>query len=79
MKESDVAVEVKILPDNWQSFNVFLAMSTQWRCCGHIPVGLDYGVLPEIWRRLKIPVKDRDFIFEDLRVMEDAALEAINV
>lgn len=39
--------------------------------------GLDYGVLPEIWRRTKTPIEDRDEVFDDLRIMEDAALETM--
>ena len=42
------------------------------------PTGLDYNVLPEIWRRLKIPKKERDQTFEDLQEMERAALHAMS-
>ena len=51
-------------------------MSTQWRRAGMagICVGLDYSVLPEVWRRAKVPPALRDDVFDDLRVMEEAAL-----
>lgn len=68
---------VEIWPDNLQAVNVFVAMSTQWRIGMNGPTGLDYGVLPEIWRRTKTPPKDRDAVFNDLRTMEDAALETM--
>lgn len=52
-------------------------MSTQWRAGMGGPTGLDYNVLPEIWRRLKIPKKERDQTFEDLRELERAALSVM--
>lgn len=60
-----------------QSANVFIAMSTQWVHAGMsgVATGLNYAVLPEIWRRLKVPPASRDDVFDDLRVMEHAALE----
>jgi hypothetical protein len=80
---------VEVWPDNIQTVNVFIAMLTQWNCVVIPPViglnkaipgkliktGLNYACLPEIWRRTKTPVKDRDGIFEDIRIMEDAAME----
>lgn len=66
---------LEVWPDNLAAVNVFDAMSTQWRMGFNGPIGLDYGVLREIWQRLKIKSEDRDNVFADLRVMENAALE----
>lgn len=66
---------VRVLPANMIVVNVFIAMSTQWRISMAGPTGLDYGVLPEVWRRCKVPLAHRDDVFHGLRVMEDAALE----
>jgi hypothetical protein len=66
---------VEVWPDNLQAVNVFIAMSTQWSVGPAGPIGLKYEALPEVWRRTKTPMQDRDAIFQDLRVMEDAALE----
>ena len=71
--EADYTAEV--WPDNEQSIDVFVAMSTQWAHGFAGPTGLKYEALAEIWKRLRIPVKRRDAIFEDLRVMELAALK----
>lgn len=60
-----------------QSVNVFQAMCTQWRVGMGGPIGLDYNVLPEIWRRTKTPIQDRDSVFLDLQLMEDEALKTI--
>lgn len=40
--------------------------------------GLNYAVLPEIWRRTKTPVAQRDEIFDAIQVMESAALEVLH-
>lgn len=67
--------EIGVWPDNVQSVWVFVTMKTQWRAVPGGAYGLDFNVLPEIWRRLKIPREKRDDIFADLLVMESAALE----
>ena len=67
--------DFEIWPENFQSYMVFSAMSTQWRTGFNGVTGLDYNVLPEIWRRLKIPFQDRDYIFKDIMIMENKALE----
>jgi hypothetical protein len=64
----------EIWPVNLRSVNVFIAMDTQWFVGARGPTGLRYEALPEIWRRTKTPIADRDAIFEDLRVMEQVAL-----
>ena len=50
-------------------------MRTQWRAGMGGAYGLDLNVLPEIWRRLKVPPTERDEIFESILLMEGAALE----
>ena len=64
-----------VWPDNTQAVNVFISMATQWRISTAGPTGLDYNVLPEMWRRCKVSPALRDQVFDDLRIMEDAALE----
>lgn len=68
---------VGVFPDNIPAVNVFIAMSTQWNVGPAGPIGLRYEVLPEIWKRTGIKPADRGAVFDDLRVLEDAALEAI--
>lgn len=69
---------VVVWPDNRVAVRVFQAMGTQWRVGSAGPTGLDYGVLPEIWRRLRVPPDQRDAVFMDLRVIEGAALEQMH-
>lgn len=74
----DPAPTVPVWPDNRQAVEVFLAMRTQWRVGAGGPIGLDYGVLPEIWRRLRVaPGADRDQVFAALQFLETGALEAM--
>jgi Phage related hypothetical protein (DUF1799) len=69
---------VGIWPENWLSFQLFSAMQTQWRTGMNGATGLDYNVLNELWRRLKIPIADRDYLFDDLRHMEITALNQMS-
>lgn len=69
---------VLVWPENITVTTVFLAMSTQWRHGFGGPTGLDYGALPEVWRRLKVAPDERDAVFHDLRVIEAAALNQMH-
>lgn len=71
-------VDYAVWPENWPSYLVFSNMGTQWRVGMNGASGLDYNVLSEIWRRLKIPFNARDDIFQDIRLMESAALQQMN-
>jgi hypothetical protein len=70
-------IEVGVWPENWPALTVFDAMSTQWRMGPAGPTGLDYGPLPWVMDTRGIPKKDRASVFDDVRVMELAALEQI--
>lgn len=67
-----------VWPENARSLEVFLALATQWRWLpgmgGAMRVGLDYPAAEAVLRMLK--VRDRAGVFNDLRVMEAAALDA---
>jgi hypothetical protein len=64
----------EVWPDNVEAVNVFVAMGSQWRAGVNGATGLDYGALPEVWRRVRVPPARRDEVFDDLRTLEDAAL-----
>lgn len=71
-----------MFPENVQAQRLFIAMGTQWRAVagmqGLIYTGLDYSALPEIWLRYAVREKDRTSLFEQIRVMELAALPVRN-
>lgn len=76
----DYAVEnvAEVWPDNVQAVNAFVAMGTQWRCGPNGAYGLDYGVLPQVLRLAQIPRAVWPDVFESIRVLEGAALEAMH-
>lgn len=56
-----------------QSWDVFCSMQTQWRSAGAGAYGLDYNVLPMMFRIYKID--DEQEALNDIRILELRALE----
>jgi hypothetical protein len=50
-------------------------MATQWRAGMSGATGLDYNALPVVLRLMSVPKKEHPSLFEDIRTMEDAALD----
>jgi len=69
-------VNVDVWPDVWPSFDVFRSMSTQWRTDMNGVTGLDYNVLP--WLMKVTGVVEEATVFNDVRIMERAALNMIH-
>lgn len=69
---------VGVFPDCWESVDVFCAMSTQWRVGPGGPIGLDYLALNTVMRLKQVPPARRSGVFNDLRVMESAALDEMS-
>jgi hypothetical protein len=80
---ADAAFEV--YPENWEAVRVFVAMTTQWRMTGiagfggasMLHTGLDYSSLEPVLRLLDVKRKRRAALFQQIRVMEEAALEVL--
>lgn len=53
-------------------------MQTQWRTGSSGVVGLDYGAIEPVLRLRRIDPQRWPALFDDLRVMERAAIKAIN-
>ena len=53
-------------------------MSTQWRVGMNGYTGLDYNALPVVMRLLGIKRNEYAQIFDDVRLMESAAMQEIN-
>lgn len=63
--------------DNWETVQIFLRLSTQWRYGGMGgAIGLDYPSMESVMRMLR--VKDRGAMLDQLRVMERAAMGVMN-
>ncbi len=65
-------------PENWPAVELFLACATQWRVDGMsgAVLGLDYQGVEALMRIRR--VRDRAALFDDLQIMERAALRALN-
>lgn len=67
----------EVWPDCVDAVNLFMAMGTQWVCGPGGVMGLNYVALPIVMRLIGIDRKNQSSVFEDLRVIESSALEAI--
>lgn len=57
---------------------MFIKVATQWRSGMGGREGLDYGPLLTLMNRLDLPKDKFDQMFEDIQVMEAAALEEMH-
>ncbi|MFS8973857.1 DUF1799 domain-containing protein [Cupriavidus necator] len=77
------AESCQVHADNWESLQLFLTLQTQWRqvagMAGCVRIGLDYAAIETPLRLYEIKRKRRAALFNDLRVMEAAALEEFAV
>jgi hypothetical protein len=71
------AQPVWVYPENWRAVRVFDALGTQWRVGPAGPTGLDYAALPMVMDVHGVPQQHRHDVFEDVRVLESAALEEL--
>jgi hypothetical protein len=66
----------EIWPENWPAWQAFMAVQTQWATSMAGLTGLDYARVRHGLRMAGIkPTKE---MFENLRLIEGAALEALN-
>jgi hypothetical protein len=69
---------VEVWPENWPAFTLFCDIGGQWRMGFGGPVALDYLVLHRELDDLGLTGEERQRMKADIRVMEQAALEAIH-
>lgn len=72
---------LSIWPENWEAVSIFLRLGTQWRFALHMSggvyLGLDYPAVLELLRFYE--VEDMRATFEDIQIMEAAAMKILNV
>lgn len=73
---------VEVWPENWRAYEVFDALAGQWRFRSSgmgpaVPIALDRVAIPPTLELLGVPRVDWPQLFDDLRVMEGAALSAM--
>ncbi len=79
LKVSDVTPQdVEVWPENWAAVEVFAQMGTQWRVGVGGPIGLDYTALRFVMGMHRLAPDERLGLFEDIRVMEHAALDQMS-
>lgn len=59
------------------SWDIYCAMSTQWRIGSCGATGLDYNVLPFMFDVFN--VKEKELTLSDLRVLESKAIEMMSI
>jgi hypothetical protein len=57
--------------------NVFVAASTQWLVGMAGPTGLSYASVEAVLRMSGVPRREWPELFDDVRIMEDAALDTM--
>lgn len=75
--------DFEVFEDNWQSLLFFVGLKTQWNISiggmgGAIYLGLNYQSVESAMNLKQVPKKARAELFNDLQVMEEAALEVLN-
>lgn len=70
--------DTEVWPENWQAFELFSFMQTQWRAAMGGFTGLDYNVLYRKMDRLGLSADEYDQLEADLQVMEYEALSTMN-
>jgi len=66
---------VDVFPENWDALCLFLESQTQWRYGARSPLGLDYQGVEVLLRLRSVGKARRAEMFQQLQVMEFAALE----
>ena len=66
--------EIEVWDVNWDSFNLFAALATQWRTGMGGAIGLDYNCIPVVASLLGYKKKHTQEMFSDIMVMENEAL-----
>ena len=69
--------DVPLWSENLPAFNLFVSVANQWRAGGAGPYALDYNVVLRIMDRMELDRDEYDRLFEDIRTMEAAALDAM--
>ena len=77
LSPEDYEESAEIWPDNWPIFSAFNAVSTQWNVSMSGPTGLQYLVVFEWLDRLWFKGDEWHEAFDEIRLMERAALDAM--
>lgn len=66
---------IEVWPDNWRAFVLFSRVQTQWNVGMGGPTGLRYEAIYPLLDREAQDAEDWQQLFDDLQVLEGAALK----
>ncbi len=69
--------DVQVWPEHWAALELFTCLLTQWRSGFNGATGLDYAVLPVVFELQGVEKDQQRARFDELQIMERAALEAM--
>ena len=72
------AQDVAVFPENWAAVEIFEQLGTQWYVGAGGRTGLNYLTVFAMLDRSGLSKQDAEQMFDDLRVMEYAALDEMN-
>jgi len=67
----------EIWQENYQAFQIFTKLRTQWRVGMAGPTGMDYTLLPMLFESFGVKAKKRVALLDDLQIMETEALRVM--
>jgi hypothetical protein len=73
---SEDSKHFEVLPENWESVQLFIRCQTQWRTSMAGLIGLDYGAVH--WLLRLYEVEDPRSVLEDLQLMEAGVLNVVS-
>lgn len=73
-----VTKDFEVWPENMPAINLFNTLSTQWIVGAGGVAGLNYIPLFHRMDRMKLSEQDHEWLFDDIRVIEAAAIEAMH-
>ena len=68
----------EVWPENFEVFQLFSTLQTQWRTGMSGPTGLDYNTLFTVMALKNLSDEHQCELLDDIRVMESAALTEIH-
>lgn len=71
------AQAIEVWPENWRVFVLFSRVQTQWNVSMGGPTGLRYEAIYPLLDR-ETDTKDWDQLFDDIQVLEGAALKQMS-
>ena len=77
LSQDDYSESAELWPENWPIFSAFNRVSTQWNVGMAGPTGLQYLVVFDWLDRLGYKGAEWHEAFDEIRLMEGAALEAM--